>query len=81
MKLDKTTARFILGAGMMLFSFTWFTLLLFIDVPEANREIISTASGFFLGTGLALILQYHFGSSQGSSDKTEMMAKNGQGTP
>jgi len=73
MKITKENIQLILSIMMVAFSFTWFTLLLFHDVPEGNKELVSAASGFFLGTGLALIYQYYFGSSKGSADKTNMM--------
>ena len=78
MKTNKTLTRFILAVGMVIFSFGWFTLLIFKEAPAPNRDIVTAFSGFLLGTGLSLIYQFYFGSSQGSVDKTDM-AKNGGG--
>ena len=44
------------------------------DLPGEVRGIISTIAGFF-GLGLRDAHQFEFGSSRGSQDKTEMLAK------
>lgn len=47
----------------------------FIAIPEANTRFADTILGFLLGTVIATILTYFFGSSLGSKDKTGIMAK------
>jgi hypothetical protein len=56
----------IIGAGYM-FSITFF------PIPESGVRFADTALGFILGTIIAQILNFFFGSSKGSSDKTGMM--------
>lgn len=81
MELNKTTTKFILALIGILFSMSWFVLLLFKEAPEGNRDLINVITGALIAICIKEIFGYYFGSSQGSSDKTEMMAKNGQGTP
>ena len=42
-------------------------------IPEGNEHVVDTVLGFVLGTVISGILMYYFGSSQSSSDKTDMM--------
>ena len=44
------------------------------ELPGEVRGIISTIAGFF-GLGLRDAHQFEFGSSRGSQDKTELLAK------
>lgn len=37
--------------------------------PSARLRIIDTIVGFLLGAALTPLIQFHFGSSQGSKDK------------
>lgn len=76
MKIDKTSTRFILAMTGLLFSMTWFILLLFKDAPEANRDLISAVTGALIAICLKEIYGYFFGSSQSSQDKTDMMNEN-----
>jgi len=70
---DKNIIKLILAIVMVVFSFAWFTVLLFVEVPTPNKELVSAASGAWLSTGITLIYQYYFGSSQNSSDKTDFI--------
>lgn len=45
-------------------------------IPEENREIAMIAFGAALGW-VGAIVQFHFGSSQGSKDKTDHLARRG----
>lgn len=78
MKLDKTTTKFILALIGILFSMSWFVLLIFKEAPEGNRDLISAITGALIAICIKEIYGYYFGSSQGSSDKTEMMNRNVQ---
>lgn len=51
-------------------------LLAFHDTPTTSHDIVMTMVGV-LGTAFASIISYYFGSSAGSSKKTDIMAKNG----
>jgi hypothetical protein len=59
-------------------SFVGATLLLgimFVEIPENNIRLVDTAFGFMLGTVLASMFNYYFGSSSGSSKKDSILEK------
>jgi hypothetical protein len=47
----------------------------FGDIPEKNVRFADTILGFVLGTLIATIVQFFYGSSKGSQDKTAALAK------
>lgn len=49
--------------------------VMFIEIPQNNIRLIDTISGFLLGTIVAGIIQFFFGSSQGSSEKNKLIEK------
>ncbi len=54
--------------------------LFFVTVPESNQRLADVAFGVVLGWG-TMIVMFHFGSSQGSKDKTAQMIKRPTGQP
>ncbi len=73
MKLPKTNIMLILAVMGLTFAMTWFVLLMFIQVPEANKDTITFFSGVLAAKCVSAIFDYYFGSSKGSADKTEFM--------
>lgn len=69
----KEVYMYILGAFVVTLCFFLVYLLISIAVPESNRSIIDVAFGLILGWGGAVV-NYFFGTSKGSSDKTKIMA-------
>jgi multisubunit Na+/H+ antiporter MnhE subunit len=47
----------------------------FLTIPENSVRFADTILGFLLGTIVATILQFFFGSSKSSKDKTDLMMK------
>lgn len=43
--------------------------LVFVEVPEQNRDLFNTFLGALLGVGLGNVVQYWLGSSQSSAGK------------
>lgn len=73
---DKFSKRFVyffagfwslIGAGFIV-------IILFVEIPENNLRFADTVLGFLLGTIIATIIQFFFGSSKGSADKTDMLS-------
>lgn len=48
-------------------------IVLFKEIPKENVRLIDTIMGFLLGTIIATIINFFFGSSKGSSDKTKLL--------
>lgn len=73
MKISKNLTRLILAIMGVVFCLAWFAALLFIPVPEVNRDLVNIITGAMIGVVLTQIYNYFFGSSQSSADKTDMM--------
>lgn len=67
------TERFYLSIIVILFTIAWFFVLSFHAIPVENRDLLTTASGIFLGAGWTLVLNWWFSSSKGSADKSEKL--------
>jgi hypothetical protein len=72
---DKFVARFVywLAIGWSLFAVFYIIGITFFPIPESNVRFADTILGFLLGTVVATILNFFFGSSKSSKDKDEMM--------
>lgn len=65
----------------MYFASAWsaFTMLYlagitFMTIPEANTRVVDTVTGFLLGTLIATVINFFFGSSRGSEMKNDIIA-------
>lgn len=56
-------------------SAAYFFAVTFISLPEGARDFANIILGFLLGTAVAAILQFFYGSSKGSQDKNALMKK------
>ena len=69
----KEVYMYLLGALIVALCFFLAYLLLFTPIPETNKEILTVALGLILAWG-GLIVNYFFGTSKSSNDKTKIMA-------
>jgi len=51
-------------------SFLYIFMITFMVIPESSERFADTVLGFLLGVGLSSIINYFFGSSKSSKDKT-----------
>ncbi len=72
---DKFVRRFVhyLAACWSVAAISYIFAISFLTVPEDSLRFVDTVLGFILGTIIAQILNFFFGSSKGSSDKTAMI--------
>jgi len=71
---SKNIYMYVLG-GLVVFSFfTLLGLLIFQPIPETNNDVLYLAIGADIGFAGAVI-NYFYGSSKGSSDKTDLLKK------
>lgn len=65
--LEKLTMP-ILALGTVTLAFTLIGVLMFINIPDSQENIIIFALGF-ISSAATQVLSFYFGSSQGSKDK------------
>jgi len=72
---DKFSKRFIyyFAAFWSVGAALYIAFITFGNIPESNIRFADTILGFILGTIIATIIQFFFGSSQGSKDKEEAL--------
>jgi hypothetical protein len=68
-KLDKAVVP-ILALGVVGLAFSLIGILMFVNTPQDQQQIIIFALGF-ITSAATQVLSFYFGSSQGSKDKTE----------
>jgi hypothetical protein len=66
----KDWPRHAVGAIVMVICIALLAGLFLIDLPSGNREVALVVFGVAIGWGSAVV-QFHFGSSEGSKQKTE----------
>lgn len=72
---DKFSKRFVyyFATFWSITSALYIAMITFGEIPAANVRFADTILGFILGTIIATIVQFFFGSSQGSKDKEEAL--------
>jgi hypothetical protein len=70
-KLDKLVVP-ILALGVVGLAFILIGVLMFVDTPNDQQQLVIFALGF-ITSAAGQVLSFYFGSSQGSKDKTEDM--------
>jgi uncharacterized membrane protein YgaE (UPF0421/DUF939 family) len=71
--VNKNAIRFILAMFWSVAAVIYIYGVTFFIIPEDNHRAVDTVLGFVLGTIVATVMGFYFGSSQGSSDKTDIM--------
>jgi hypothetical protein len=57
-----------LASAVLLLSGILLVAMLFVPIPEANRDILNIAFGTLMGGGLSTVLNFYFGSSYVNDD-------------
>jgi len=72
---DKFVARFVywLATAWSSFAVIYIVAITFVPIPDNNIRFADTILGFLLGTVVATILNFFFGSSKSSKDKDELL--------
>jgi len=65
----KDIFMYTLAALVVTYSFVWLYILLFVEMPLQNREVINLLSGQVVVAGYLIVLNYMFGTSKSSADK------------
>ena len=68
-KLEKAVVP-ILALGVVGLAFMLIGILMFVDTPNDQQQLVIFALGF-ITSAAGQVLSFYFGSSQGSKDKTE----------
>ena len=72
---DKFSKRFVyvFAAGWSIVAVVYIFMITFMNIPTANVRFADTVLGFLLGTIVATIINYFYGSSKSSSDKNDFI--------
>lgn len=75
---DAFSKRFVyyFAAVWSLFAMAFIFAIIFIEIPKDNVRFADTILGFLLGTVIAAIIQFFYGSSLGSKKATEAIISN-----
>jgi hypothetical protein len=78
---DVFSKRFVyyLATFWSCFAVIYILVITLADIPEKNVRFADTILGFILGTVIATLMNFFFGSSKSSLDKTEKLAKLAKG--
>lgn len=79
---DLFSKRFVMYLAMFwsITAVTYIFFITFVEIPQANVRFADTVLGTVLGTVVATTINFFFGSSAGSKEKTEALTemKNGK---
>jgi uncharacterized membrane protein len=66
---------YIMQILILVAAFVYLAAVTFLEMPDTGSDHSKTIVGFLLGTVVATIITYNWGSSKGSADKSEAAAK------
>jgi hypothetical protein len=69
----KNSMRAIIAIVSILFAFGYTIAITFIPIPEPNIRFADVSQGFIMGTIVAGVIGFYFGTSQGSVDKNQII--------
>ena len=74
---DVSSKRFVyyFAAFWSVFAVVYIFAITFATIPQGNIRFADTIIGFLLGTVVATILNFFYGTSKSSQDKTDKMAE------
>ncbi len=74
---DPVVRRFVYQFAWLwsLFAIAYIVLITTYNIPEKNIRFVDVVLGFIMGTVVSTILNFFFGSSQSSKDKTKELMK------
>ena len=58
-----------------IFATAYIIIITTVNIPEKNIRFVDVVLGFIMGTVVSTLLNFFFGSSQSSKDKTKELAK------
>lgn len=73
--MNKNEMRFIFGSALLLFGMGYLISVSFFEIPQSKMEMVTNITDFVKTGVMMLIIGYFFGSSQGSSDKSDQLNK------
>lgn len=75
MLTDREKLLIVFAAALVVLVVLYVFAVTFIPIPDSGKDHAKFALAFLLGTAVGTILTYFWGSSQGSADKTALLAK------
>lgn len=66
---------FYFAIGIVGLCFVYFFCITFLGVPETSQRYADLILGFLVGTAFASIINFYWGSSEGSKNKDEKIEK------
>ena len=70
----KDVFQYVLGALIVIGFFALLVVLVYKGVPEGNKDLLNIVVGSLIGS-FSAIVGYFYGSSKGSADKNDIIAK------
>lgn len=71
--MKRRSTRAVLAAAVILIGASIVAALIFVAIPNGNENVLNVALGLVLAWG-GTAVNFYFGTSQSSADKTEMLA-------
>jgi hypothetical protein len=62
--IARNDIRNILAVMATIFAFSFLTVLVFVELPERNRDIINTLGGVVIGGTVVAAFAFYFGNSK-----------------